>query len=96
MSILHKVRALGEPSLAGQVSSRKPFGLATNVRPASQGELTLRFNGGTGPFPREQIHKGQDMIDRWKVMLSYLTAEHAGQPDKSGRFRVLSLSLIHI
>lgn len=90
VSILHKVRALGEPSLAGQVSSRKPFGLATNVRPASQGELTLRFNGGTGPFPREQIHKGQDMIDRWKVMLSYLTAEHAGQPDKSGRFRVLS------
>ena len=30
------------------------------------------------------------MIDKWKVIISYLTAEHAGQPDKNGQFRVLS------
>lgn len=90
VSIVHKVQALAEPSLAQRVSSRKPFGLATNVRPGETGELTLRYNGGTGPFPREEVRKGAEMIGQWKVMLSYLTAEHAGQPDKSGRFRILS------
>jgi len=30
------------------------------------------------------------LIDEWKVLLSKTSSEHAGQPDKSGRKRVLS------
>lgn len=30
------------------------------------------------------------MITQWKVTISYLTAEHAGQTDKEGRKRILS------
>lgn len=30
------------------------------------------------------------MINQWKVTISYLTAEHAGQTDKEGRKRILS------
>ena len=30
------------------------------------------------------------MIAQWKVTISYLTAEHAGQTDKEGRKRILS------
>lgn len=72
------------------VTSRKPFGLATNVLPLEYGELTLRYNKGKGKYPLDEVSIGRDLIDKWKVMLSYLSAEHAGQPDKSGMFKVLS------
>lgn len=58
--------------------------------PTEDGELTLRYNKGTGKYPREKITVGKEFVDKWKVMLSYLSAEHAGQPDKSGMFKVLS------
>ena len=88
--IIAKVRALREPTMDAMVTARKPFGLATNVTPREDGELILRYNKGTGKFPDAEITVGRENIGRWKVMLSYLTAEHAGQPDKNGQFRVIS------
>lgn len=41
LSIIHKVQAKHEKTMSEQVSSRKPFGLATNVKP---------LRGGTSPF----------------------------------------------
>ena len=88
--IISKVTALHEKTMDTMVTTRKPFGLATNVLPMPRGDLTLRYNKGTGPFMRSSITTGRDYIDKWKVMISYLSAEHAGQPDKSGQFKVLS------
>ena len=88
--IISKVRSLHEKTMDTMVTTRKPFGLATNVLPMQHGELTLRYNKGTGPYERKAITTGTQYIGKWKVMLSYLSAEHAGQPDKSGMFKVLS------
>ena len=88
--IITKVTALKERAMDTMVTTRKPFGLATNVLPMTYGELTLRYNKGVGPFTRSKITVGKEYIDKWKVMISYLSAEHAGQPDKSGKFKVLS------
>ena len=90
VSIIAKVKALQEPTLDHMVSSRKPFGLDTKARPTASGDIELRYNGGVGPFQSADIKTGTDLIDRWKIIISYLTAEHAGQPDKNGQFRVLS------
>ena len=90
VSIIAKVKALHEITLDHTVSSRKPFGLDTKVRPALSGDIELRYNGGIGPFRRTDIKTGADMIDRWKIIISYLTAEHAGQPDRNGQFRIVS------
>lgn len=92
--VIQKVIVKNEETLSSIVSSRKPFGLATNVRPMNSGELTLRYNGGTGKFERDSVKTGIDIIDKWKVMISYLSAEHAGQPDKNGQFRILSTTEI--
>lgn len=89
-TIISKVVALHERTMDTMVTTRKPFGLATNVLPMSSGDLTLRYNKGTGPYARSAVSVGTEYIDKWKVMISYLSAEHAGQPDKSGQFRVLS------
>lgn len=88
--IIAKVRKASECTMDTMVTTRKPFGLATNVEPMQTGDLTLRYNKGSGKYQRSAIRTGAEYIDKWKVMISYLSAEHAGQPDKSGQFKVLS------
>lgn len=89
-SILKKIQNVREQNMSSMVSSRKPFGLATNIKPLDSGDITLRYNKGFGPYARTRINVGTNLIDKWNVMLSYLTAEHAGQPDKNGQYRILS------
>lgn len=88
--IIRKVVACNERPMSEQVSSRKPFGLATDVRPDKSGDLTLRWEKGEGPYSRNKIDKGVDMFDKWKVITSYVGYDHAGNPGKDGRRRVFS------
>ena len=88
--IVKKVKEDGELTLDKVVSSRKPFGLATTAKPMKTGDITLRYNGGRGPYKSTEIKVGTEMIDQWKIIISRLTAEHAGQPAKDGKYRVLS------
>ncbi len=88
--IIHKVLAKKEKNMSEQVTSRKPFGLSTNVRPMNRGDITLRWQNGEGPYKRKEITTGTEMIDMWKVITSYVGYDHAGNPGKDGRRRVLS------
>jgi len=90
ISIVKKVRAVEKKFLSEMVSSRKPFGLDTTAVPEENGDLTLRYRDGTGYYPRAKVTVGVEMIDKWKVIISYLTAEHAGQPGKDGKFKVFA------
>jgi len=88
--IIKKVLAGKDPSMNRQVSSRKPFGLSTNIRPSKKGDLILVWNGGKGPYERSKIEIGKDLIDKWKVITSKVSYDHGGQPDNEGKRRVLS------
>ena len=37
------------------------------------------------------IYSGFDLVDKWKVIVSKVSFEHAGVPDKEGKMRVLSV-----
>ena len=91
LDLVKKIRAFDEPTLDEMVSSQKPYGLRTYVRPKESGDLVLRWNGGEGPYPREEVPSGQEWIDKWKVFISYLTHDHAGKTDGSGRRRIISV-----
>lgn len=91
IDILHKVLREKEELLQNYVSSMKPFGLRTYEEPDETGELTLRWNKGKGPVKLSRITAGQQYIDKWKVISSRVFYEHAGQPDKNGQYRVLSI-----
>lgn len=93
-TVIRKIQARQERNLSEYVSSRKPFGLATTVRPEESGDLLLRNKDGIGRYPSSKVTVGRDSISKWKVMISRLSAEHAGQPDKNGQFRVLSTTEI--
>jgi site-specific DNA-methyltransferase (adenine-specific) len=88
--IIQKVLAKKEKNMSEQVSSRKPFGLSTNTRPQKRGGIILRWQKGEGPFNRKDVTTGIEMIDEWKVITSYVGYDHAGNPGKDGKRRVLS------
>jgi site-specific DNA-methyltransferase (adenine-specific) len=88
--IIRKVTANNERRMSDQVSSRKPFGLATDARPEKTGDVILRWEKGEGPYPRKKIDVGAELIEKWKVITSYVGHDHAGNPGKDGRRKVLS------
>ena len=79
-----------------QVSSQKPFGLRTFFRgvekKSAKHDLIVLQSGGRGWTSRSEITAGEELIDKWKVFTSKSSSEHAGQVDKNGQRRVLSLS----
>ena len=91
IDILHKVLAQKEDRLSNYVSSMKPFGLRTYEEPDGTGNLVLRWNKGKGKIEESRITAGQQYINQWKVISSRVFYEHAGQPDKDGQYRVLSI-----
>lgn len=106
LSILRKVMAVetGSQSLSlpddkrfdSQVSSQKPFGLRTFFRGSekrsSKNDVLVLQSGGRAWTSRSEIAAGEDLVDKWKVFTSKSSSEHAGQVDKNGQRRVLSLS----
>ena len=89
--IVKKVQALGEPMMDEQVSSRKPFGLDTTVTSDEKGDLLLRYNKGLGRFDSNNVPAGNDLIPKWKTIISYASYDHAGQLDKDGMRKVMSV-----
>lgn len=88
--IVRKVLSNNEKKMAEQVSASKPFGLRTFVRPQKEGDIILRWQKGEGPYKRDEITTGKEMIDQWKVITSYVGYDHAGNPGKDGKRRVFS------
>jgi site-specific DNA-methyltransferase (adenine-specific) len=91
VSIVRKVLAKKEKKLSELVSSAKPFGLRTFARPQKTGDILLRWHSGIGPYNRQDITVGLEMIDKWKVITSKVSYDHAGLPDKYGKRRVFSI-----
>ncbi|MFC0820933.1 Eco57I restriction-modification methylase domain-containing protein [Moraxella marmotae] len=75
ISILRKVLAFKEKSFSELVSSRKPFGLATNIKGNSKPytdtkeNIILYQNGGKGYIKRETILVKREWIDKHKVIV---------------------------
>ena len=90
ISIMSKVQVEGQIYLSNVAYSQKPFGLRTYVKPLEAGDISLRYNGGVGPYKRELVTVNSELIDKWKIITSCLTAEHAGETDKNGQKRIFS------
>lgn len=89
-AIVHKVRKHNEPRMETSVFPRKPFGLSTDYKPSEKGNIILRSNKGFFKISKDEVTLNKDLLSQWKLIISYLTAEHAGMPDKQGFFKVLS------
>jgi len=72
------------------IYSRKPFGLPTTEKGMEKGDIKIRYNGGIAFFERAKVTTNRELIDKWKVITSRLTAEHAGETDKNGQKKIIS------
>ena len=90
LDILDRIKANSESFMSDVVLAQKPFGLRTYETPLSEGDIVLRYNKGRGLYLRERIETNSDLIDKWKVITSCATNEHAGETDKNGRKRIIS------
>ena len=71
--------------------SRKPFGLESKQQFDTDGDIILRNSSGLGKIRSSRLLSGFDLVDKWKVIVSKVSFEHAGVPDKEGKMRVLSV-----
>ena len=97
LSIIHKVTAKKEKTLAEYVSTQTPFGFITTFRGKEKpfpGSIELISSGNLTYVGRKEVLRSSDWIDKFKVIISKATCEHAGVPDKTGKFRVISTNRI--
>ena len=91
VDIVKKVQLKGETMMSEIVSSRKPFGLESRQQFDPDGDIILRNSSGLGLVKSTRLLSGFDIVDKWKVIVSKVSFEHAGVPDKEGKMRVLSV-----
>lgn len=93
LNIIKKITKEGEDTIEMYVSTQTPFGFVTTYRGKASyfnNALSLYSSGGISYVKREDVKRNAQWIDSYKVIFSKATCEHAGTPDKSGRYRVFS------
>lgn len=97
VNIIHSVRSKKEETLENLISPISPFGLSTKVRGTSKrkniSDLVLYSSAGKSYISYDKVLKGNEYIDKYKVLVSQTSAEHAGEPGKDGSFRILTSSM---
>jgi site-specific DNA-methyltransferase (adenine-specific) len=73
VSIYYKVGVVKEKSFSKFISSRKPFGIATDVdfRKTSEGEIKIYGNKAVHYLNKAEVSLNKDWIDKYKILISY-------------------------
>jgi site-specific DNA-methyltransferase (adenine-specific) len=93
LDIVTKVQSNYTKYFSSIVSSRNPFGLASKTRGIDHHQdKYLRVYTSKGEFyiPRNYPGLKVSRLDSHKVVFSKVTSEHAGEPSKDGKYKVLS------
>lgn len=93
IDIIRKVQEKKEQSVVNYLSSRNPFGIPTNSRGSEKAfsqSIRLYSSQGVGYIEESSIPQGTQYVDKYKIMISRVTSEHAGEPDKSGMYKVIA------
>lgn len=97
VDIIHKVTSQSDAKFDSIVSPLMPFGLSTAVRGRKTkkhaSDLKLHASDGVTYLDESAVQSGRERIDCYKVLVSATSAEHAGEPDKDGAYRVLTSSM---
>jgi hypothetical protein len=97
VKIIRKIRTFGESTMDSIVSAISPYALPTTIRGQKEKDIqhTLRLysSKGVSYIAPEDVSKNIDTISTYRAMISQTSAEHAGEPSKDGKFRVLTSSM---
>ena len=93
LSVIKKLNIESEDSLSSLVDSRNPFGIASNIRGADkkfEGSLTLISSEGSSYIKSQLVTAGHEKINSYKLIIGKVISEHAGEPDKQGKMKIIS------
>ena len=93
INIIESAIPEGTKTISDIMLSRNPFGPSSNVRGKimpEAGMVELMTSQGMYYVDPAIITDNKDYVDAWKVTISKVTCEHAGEPDKNGQLKVLS------
>lgn len=97
VKIIRKIQEFREPTMNSIISPISPYALATSVRGYSSKDskhnLRMYSSKGASYISIDEVSKGTDTINTYRAMISQTSAEHAGEPSKDGKFRVLTTSM---
>ena len=83
-------KCMSELSFSSIVNSRNPFGLSSNIRGEKDGDIRLISSSGVSRLKKSAILSSNQLLHKYKILMSKVTAEHAGEPDKNGQFKIVS------
>ena len=93
LSIIEKVIAVGEHTMAETVSGQTPFGFITTFKGATKsfdGSVSLYGSNGSITFvSKDEVEKNRDLIEKYKVIFTK-AAPGGGSSDKNGMYLLLS------
>lgn len=97
VKIIRKIQAFKEPTMDTIISPISPYALPTKVRGVNKKDekhsIRLFSSKGISYISKNDVEKGIDTINTYRAMISQTSAEHAGEPSKDGKFRVLTSSM---
>ena len=74
-----------------------PFGLSTNFRGEKKetyyNNIKVLASDGFSYTSENNVTSGHEYINKYKVFMSKTSAEHAGEPDKAGQYKVFTSSV---
>ena len=97
LNIIYKIITLKESSVMNILSSRNPFGIPTNARGVQvrfKDCYVLVSSQGEGYIDKDEILSNTMMADSYKVMITRIMCEHAGEPDRDGLFKVIATTRV--
>lgn len=93
LAIIKKISKVTKKNIENYVSTQTPFGFVTTYRGRQNsfdGAISLYSSGGISYVKMTEVKRNTQWINKYKVIFSKATCEHAGTPDKTGRYRVFS------
>ncbi len=95
--ILHKIQHAGENCITEIISPLMPFGISTSFRgnkeKTKQNTISVLSSEGITFTNISNVVSGSEYLRKYKVFMSKTSAEHAGEPDKAGKYRVFTSSM---
>jgi site-specific DNA-methyltransferase (adenine-specific) len=68
ISIVDKIIKQNLPSFESLVLARKPFGLATDIKPEKTGDVKIYAQKAVGHYDSTRVDKNKQLIKKWKVI----------------------------
>lgn len=91
--IVQRMQSYSETPLSEKVCSINVFGFESKQRgkqtPFADG-YELLSSKGFGYVPKEALKQGENIADKYKVIVGQVISEHAAEPDKNGQYKLLS------